>query len=816
MTQNSIPALRQIASLTETSSSGQRAVSHDNTPKVSFAKSAVSFTVVSATPSQLVLQDNANKQRINIATESLQNIANATVPKSGDTLILVSANDKQINFRLVAGGQEGSTPQNALPAQLNRAVAQGWPDISASALNKAPLNIAAQLKLEAQTTSSRQDPNLASLAKLISQSATSLGRPSIELPIIASIKSLSPAGRADLTAVLNVLMSNGKNIELLMPVPVAKQSLVKVGASIELMLSGNTPARGIMGVSLGNNTLSPNEINMVNKANPGLGPKVTAMIEQALFSGSKNSTSINSKSASQNYAMPLSNKVLSTLPTDFKGQIKNAISGNVLNDAQLLVTNTANTTKGQSSGSPGSILLSAIAKPQIVSIASTAFQTSAQAELKPVANEQLLAQNKEGRKLADTTINAGENTKVTLPNVSTGTKAEASILKLQSDSLLQGIKSNLSPQAFTELPAKLQNAMHHTLSHSAPSAESIDVLKSGLEKIMAQGSAETKQQFAPLLQQLKTFSEARFDSRKAPETQIPLSANILNGSANTAKPDAGAGDNTLKGSNDIAQLIKYAMASEAVTQISTAQNQVAAKGQNSFIEGLVSLLKLSLAANLASRVDGQAQARQGALQGSMLQTSLASFAASLINPAANQNSKQNTKAQPTKLLQDIAKADPRGSLIGEIGKLLSSHNTQKLRSAEASLQGTDTYYYAIPNLLNKDGQDIEIAIRREKEREHTQEDKNESSLSEVWKLDIKLDVGKHGKVLAKTRIQNQALNLHLYASDEALKQRVLKYLPILHARLNALGIEVNAQQCDVGNVEPSLYKTQLNVMHTYA
>jgi hypothetical protein len=872
MTQNTIPALKALATLTETASSGQRAVSHDHSPKVAFAKSAVSFTVLSTNATQLVLQDNANKQRIKVSTDALQS---SVVPKSGDTLILINATDKQISFRLLSASQGNAQSQSAaltLPVPLTRAVAQAWPDISASALTKAPLPIAAQLKLEAQSNNGKLDNRLVALAKLVAQSASASGRPSIELPIIATVKSLASAQNGNVNAVLNVLMANGKNIELLMPVPQAKQPLIKTGAPIELILSGNTPAKGIVAVRLQNTSLTPVEVSIVNKANPGLSSKVTAMIEQALFVSNKSSGMQSSGASSSangigqnyatpvNYTMPLKNSVLNALPSDFKQNIKSAIPAASMSDAQLLISSGKSIANN---ASVGSVILSALEKPQIIKVASEAFHANSQKQIAglegitnskngaasvggavttgvatsgipnsgPLSSAQ--AQNGAGQQLNSMLGNAGgvaksadgafasDNAKFgaalnthadVSPNATTGKaglKAEAVLQSAFTATLLQKVKSNLSPQAFAELPAKLQTALQHTLSHSAPTGESIDVVKTALEKLVVQGSVESKQQFAPLLQQLKSLSAVNSEATKALDV-----ANIDRASKPDLKVDTNAEltpktklDASGKDSAELAQLIKQTMSAEALTQITTPLAQSSAKGQNSFIEGLVTLLKLSLAANLVNRADAQSTARQ-----SMLQSSIPTFIAGIVKA----NSSQNDKPQPAKVLQDLSRIDPRGSLISEIGKLLSSHNTQKLRSAEASLQGNDTYYYALPNLLNKNGQDIEIAIRRETEREKEDEANAEQSLSQVWKLDIKLDVGKYGKVLAKTKLQNNAVDLHLYASDEALKARVLKYLPMLHARLKALGIEVNAQRCDVGNITPSLLKTQLNVMHTYA
>ncbi|MBT1450678.1 flagellar hook-length control protein FliK [Glaciecola sp. XM2] len=786
MAQNTIPALKALATLTETASSGQRAIAQDSAAKVTLAKSAVSFTVVASNANQILLQDNANKQKIALATSALQS---AVSPKAGDTLVLVSANDQSINFRLLKQSQNQNANVN-LPVQLTRTLAQSWPDVGLSALNKAPVSVAAQVQIS--NTSAGNDNNLIALAKLITQSASSAGKPSIQLPILGTIKAMPVSSQVNANATVSLSLGNGKAIELALPLNAVLRAKIKIGSPVELVLSGNAPSKGIIAAAVQNTPLSKADIAAFNQANSALKQKVTSIIEQSLLSPNK---AIKGVGGSQNftqavYTMALNKAALNALPESFAQQIKRAIAPNSLDDAQLLINN------AKSGRAGNAVSLFAIEKPVMVKINTAGLQANAQSALTQNNNDELstMLKNERGEARASSSLN--NSTSASASAATSASVSTSANSKVQTaDALLQAIKLNTSPQKLLELPGKLQTALQHTLSHSAPSAQSIDAVSATLDKVLAQSSIETKQQFTPLLQQLKSLTDYKqnlSNSAAIAATQKSATQGTLQNEGNS------------EGNSALTEIIKQTMASEAVTQITNPQPQVNRGASNSFIEGLVNLLKLSLAANIASRADAQSPARQ-----TMLQTSLPAFVASIIKP----NTAQNTKQQPMKVLQDISRADPKGGLISEIGKLLSTHNTQKLRSAETTLQGNDTYYYAIPNLLNKNGQDIELVVKREQDE---QRDNNQDSASQIWKLDIKLDVGKHGKVLAKTKLQNNIVDLHLYASDEALKQRVEKYLPLLHARLTSLGIDINSQRCDIGKVSETLLKTKLNVMHAYA
>ena len=60
---------------------------------------------------------------------------------------------------------------------------------------------------------------------------------------------------------------------------------------------------------------------------------------------------------------------------------------------------------------------------------------------------------------------------------------------------------------------------------------------------------------------------------------------------------------------------------------------------------------------------------------------------------------------------------------------------------------------------------------------------------------MKLDVGDTGEMLAKTRIDNEEIALHLYCSTDALLAQVFDTLPYLLRRLASLGLKIDSHSC---------------------
>ncbi|WP_371192531.1 hypothetical protein [Glaciecola sp. SC05] len=774
MTQNSIPALKAIASLQQAASSGQQAVSTGGGIKVSHAKATVSFTVLSANANQVILQDNANKQRFSLPSNAL---TADVLPKGGDTLVLLNANDRQLSFRLISAASTQANLQGlniSLPLALNRPLIDSWPGVNLSAVGKVPLNVTATISVDAN------DASITQLAKLLTQQAVKVGQPLIELPLSAKVISIAPDNQSNLSALIKIPVSslNGKTLNLALPIPKALQTLIKPDSNVELLVSPNRKEGAVIGVKLQNGAAFSNiDVKAVNQANPQLPQKMLNISESLLF---KPASAASAKAIS--FVQPLQNNILNVLPKAFSAQIKERLPTAQINDARIVISNEPTIkTKGDAAKPLGQVHLTVIAKPQLIQIATQSISKESIAKI--TSNFPATGQSLTLNSVATDFVKSG-NTETHLAN---------NAPKINSDGLLALLKQRMPANEISALSPKFQQALNHTMSHSEPSAPVIKTLRVALDGIVQSGNKETRALLQPVLQQLRAMlAESAFDPVKAPINNIKTDLKATEKSQDLA-------------SAALPELLRSAMSTQAVTNIA---QSTPGTNQNSFVEGLVSLLKLSLAAKLAT-----GSPMQNAGKNSELAPQIAAFAANIIKLHPTKPERVN----PSRVLQDIAMGDPRGSLISEIGKLLSSHNTQKLRSAEASLQGQDTFYYSLPNIFHPEGEDIELVIKREQEQNS---DQQANTLATTWKLDMKLDAGKYGTVLAKTQFkmqsENQGIDLHFYASSEALKTRVVKYLPMLHQRLEALGLHINSQKCDVGKVDSSLFKTRLNVMHAYA
>ena len=215
---------------------------------------------------------------------------------------------------------------------------------------------------------------------------------------------------------------------------------------------------------------------------------------------------------------------------------------------------------------------------------------------------------------------------------------------------------------------------------------------------------------------------------------------------------------------------------------------------SSFLSGLVTLLQVSLASKLQ---------RQSNKQASKLQDQIPEIIQSVVPNVKN--------IQSAKLLQDFRQFDAKHTLTAEVAKMLFSHQHHKLKSIESSLHGQDQLYYALPNIFNKNADDIELLIKRE-----TREDTNKNSSEGIssWYLTMKLDVGPLGQLLAKTQLSDDEIKLQLYTSTTELKNKALDMLPYLQRRLSVFGIELTEQSCQLGKIPKQLKSEHYQIFET--
>jgi hypothetical protein len=215
---------------------------------------------------------------------------------------------------------------------------------------------------------------------------------------------------------------------------------------------------------------------------------------------------------------------------------------------------------------------------------------------------------------------------------------------------------------------------------------------------------------------------------------------------------------------------------------------------SSFLSGLVTLLQVSLASKLQ---------RQSNKQASKVQDQIPDIIKTIVPHIKS--------TQSAKLLQDFRQFDAKHTLSAEVAKMLFSHQNHKLNSIESSLHGQDQLYYALPNIFNKNADDIELLVKRET-RQDNGENSNEGDSS--WYLTMKLDVGPLGQMLAKTQLRDDEIKLQLYTSTTELKNKALDMLPYLQRRLSALGIELTAKSCQLGKIPKQLKSEHYQVFET--
>jgi hypothetical protein len=215
--------------------------------------------------------------------------------------------------------------------------------------------------------------------------------------------------------------------------------------------------------------------------------------------------------------------------------------------------------------------------------------------------------------------------------------------------------------------------------------------------------------------------------------------------------------------------------------------------------GLIALVQLSLASRLARSQPSQTQRLADAL------SPLAASESS--GPAKSPN------GVSPKGLSEFAQVEQKHQLLKEISRLFAGHQTSKLGNAEQLLQGQDTFYYTLPSAFGDSLRDIELLVRREHQNKEEQAQGDETK-NRQWHLTMKLSVGELGELLTKAKLKQDNLEIDFYTSNEATRNQVLNYLPLLKKRLTALGIDVAKSTCQLGKIPPSLQQKPYHLVQT--
>lgn len=216
----------------------------------------------------------------------------------------------------------------------------------------------------------------------------------------------------------------------------------------------------------------------------------------------------------------------------------------------------------------------------------------------------------------------------------------------------------------------------------------------------------------------------------------------------------------------------------------SASHMISPTSSQGFMSGLVTLLQVSLSARLARN-----------------QSSRSEYITATLNEVLGGTGKVKSRVS-TKAMIEISQLEQKHQLMKEIGRVLSGHQTNKLRNAEQVIQGQETFYYNLPSALGGTFKDIEILIKREENPKENASD--DAQGNKTWHLTMKLGIGNLGELLTKAKLRSDTLDINFYASNETVKVQVMNYLPLLRRKLDSLGIEVSKSHCQLGKIPDTL------------
>jgi hypothetical protein len=349
--------------------------------------------------------------------------------------------------------------------------------------------------------------------------------------------------------------------------------------------------------------------------------------------------------------------------------------------------------------------------------------------------------------------------------------------------LTAGKHATAQPAATVELSSQASTSAERPVQATKPNITPISPeLKLQIEQLLRQRLAIAD---SPS-QALGRIEEALSDPLLSRETALkPLIEQLLS-QTKQALP---------QGTNQDAAQIKQLLMSPALN-LSPVQLVSPAASQG-LLGGLVAMLQVSLASRLLrdqpSQLERIAQALEPMLAGGKAVPS---------------------QAQSGRALLDFFQVEQKHQLLKEIGRLLASHQGSKLASAEQVMQGQENIYYSLPIGSGDSRKDIELLIRRDGggNKKSLQGSEN----NKQWHLTMKLSVGDSGELLTKAKLQDTDLKVDFYASNEATRDKVLNFLPLLKKRLSSLGIEVSHSKCQLGKIPATLQQRPYQIFETQA
>ncbi|AEP30597.1 flagellar hook-length control protein FliK [Brumicola nitratireducens] len=817
--------LNQLNALTRGSeTSAVRSNTSANNPQT-LNDVAAKVVISQVSPNTVTLTNPQTRQSVQLPAAALANLGNM---KTGQALELVNVANKPNTYALIPAavtnrqsatvGQQSqllaSTSINVNDNQLTALVAKASAAGDISFAGKPIVNIsgritaisANQVTVNFTVPGSNLPAQLAQItlnqAQVSSLSVNSNVKITLDVsgkqPNIISLSSVNVASaqNSQNAQSVNTILNLGSQLAKLNNAVLPNKL---VSASILQQLIGSLPPGSSVANNLQNNASSglsqviipltdaklgdlPKSLlsslqNAIARVNTTAATQVSLLVEGT---GNANSLKLSVLGNLSKSSGELNTSQIRTLLATAEGKaLGNAGNNNVVDAAKSTLTN-KQLASNSGTGSVAGALSNTIAKQGF--IASRAELGVNQAGNPTVSNPQS----------ALTDAAAARNPAAALPNFKTDLLLEQLTKFINTPAQTSQPAAQQNPTILTQLLSQLPNtkisSIIEQLSNLAATqrvnpATTIDSLKTQVQALSQSTLAQSASQSQTLsLANIISALNADADiAELSPETQALLRY------VRDQLPNTSAAQQTAIDAKTIQQLVAAPLNNAPI-------NALSPTAVSGFLSGLVTLLQVSLASKLQ---------RQSNKQASKMQDQIPDVIKSIVPNV--------TSAQSAKLLSDFRQFDAKHTLSAEVAKMLFSHQNHKLKSIESSLQGQDQLYYALPNVFDKNADDIELLVKRET-RENKNSDNNEGSSS--WYLTMKLDVGPLGQMLAKTQLKDDEIKLQLYTSTTELKNKAYDMLPFLQRRLSALGINLTEKSCQLGKIPKQLKTEHYQVFET--
>ncbi len=247
----------------------------------------------------------------------------------------------------------------------------------------------------------------------------------------------------------------------------------------------------------------------------------------------------------------------------------------------------------------------------------------------------------------------------------------------------------------------------------------------------------------------------------------------------------------MKGQANDHQLLQQLITSPTQNLLPITQlNQV----PSPIISGLVQMIQVAMAARFHGSDNLSVNTRYGVISSKSGEAKVTTKEAS---PVSGKHS-------------NLSKAEQQS--VQAASHFLKAHQHAKLESADKLAKGIEQLHYHVPYQDGDTIKQAELLIKRERDQQATG-----SPLStQHWQLSMTLDVGHWGPMLAKVKLNQQALTLKLFVENQDTLQHVKLKLPLLTKRLETLGFTIAEQSCQQGKIPSSLIDKPYQLFEAYA